>query len=426
MRWLIVLNLKTITFNHDLTDATLSALNIRQNKDFETALPEYDSAIPRSAQQQCAAYAIVPTKGRAVFVRCQFTLPAHGVFEVRATGGGVLGKLDARVVAGAGAGTVSVDFPLAHRNFGAVGRHDVIWRWLVRPKGASGWQTLVSTSHRIYLLLDIPGAPWVQTFGDKHCPWTDLLDHACAIASGARSEIAAAIAHVKAIYSNYSLRYDIVSGAPRYGFGQTSGSFKLTNWIAYVLQATPPAGTTFCQGSGEAYNNQWIVNCYDAAASLALMGKAVGARLDYYFHGPFGYLRFVLPIGRGKCNNPFYGCWSNTPIMGEDDTVRSRFGNHAYTKLAGQNNFDACMKKWRSWLEELILTIIYFIVWLILLIITLGLVNRSDLLDQAHGWLVNLTQADYNASVIDTSTPAEAAAAAGGAPVICTLDFQVV
>ena len=418
-------SLQTLTFNHDLSAATTSALNIRRNKDFETALPEYESAIPRSAQEQCAAYAIAPTRNQPVVVRCVFELPGGAGFEVKATGGGVLGDLDAKTVGPSGAGTVTVDLPLTHRNFAAIGRHDVTWQWWMRPQGTKNWQALVTTSHRIYLLLDLPTAPWMQTFGDKHCPWTDLLDHACVIAGGAGNEMAACIAHVKAIYSNYSLRYDIVSGAPRYGFGSTAGSFRLTNWIAYVLQATPPAGPTFCQGSGETYNNNWIINCYDAAASLALIGKAVGARLDYYFHGPFGYLRFVLPIGRGKCNNPFYGCFANNPVRGEDDATRSRFGNHAYTKLAGQNNYDACMKQWRSWLERLIITIIYFIVWLLLLIITFGLVNRFDLLDRAQGWLVNLTQPEYNAATIDTSTPAEASSA-GGIPFVCALDFQVV
>lgn len=421
-------SLKTITFNHDLTSAGTSALNIRKNKDFETALPEYDSAIARTPQQQCAAYALAPTRNQAAFVRCTFELSPAGTssFEVKATGGGVLGNLDARLVSFPGAATVTVDFPLAHRNFSAVGRHDVTWRWWMRPRGTKVWQALVATSHRIYLILNVPSAPWTQTYADKRNPWTDLLDHACAIAAGRKDEINASISIVKAIYTNYSLRYDIQTGAPRYGFGGMSGSFRLSNWIGYVLQGAPPASPTFCQGSGEVYNDNWIVNCYDAAASLALMGKVVGVRLDYYFHQPFGYLRFVTPIGRGKCNNPFYGCWSNDPVRDADDTTRTRFGNHAYSKLNGQRNFDACMKQWRSWFEQLILTIIYFIIWLILLILTLGQVNRSDLFDRARGWLVNMTQAEYNAATIDTSTPAEAAAAAGGNPVLCTLNFQIV
>lgn len=420
-------SLKTIRFNHDLSGATTSALNIRRNKDFETALPEYDSAILRNAQHQCAAYAIASTRNQAVFVRCSFELSPAGVasYEVKATGGGVLGELDAHSVSFTGAGSVTVDFPLAHRSFAAAGRHDVAWQWWARASGAPDWQPLVRTSHRIYLTLDLPGAPWTQTYGDKHNPWTDLLDHACSLVSGRKEEMGASISLAKAIYSDYSLRYDILTGAPRYGFGSTGGSFKLTNWIAYVLQGAPPPSPTFCQGSGEAYNDHWIINCYDAAASLALMGKVVGARLDYHFHGPFGYLRFVTPIGRGKCNNPFYGCWANDPVRGADDTTRTGFGNHAYTKLNGQKNFDACMKQWRSRLEQLILSIVYFIVWLIVLIATLGFVNRFDLLERAAGWLVNMTQSDYNAATIDTSTAPEAAAAAGGNPVLCVLNFQI-
>src|SRR5262245_19387632 len=101
--------------------------------------------------------------------------------------------------------------------------------------------------------------------------------------------MSASIAVTKAIYSNYSLRYDVRFGAPRYGFFGNSGSFKLTEWITSVLQGTPPANPTFCAGSAEAYNDNWIINCYDAAASLALTAKSIGARLDYYFHDPFGY-----------------------------------------------------------------------------------------------------------------------------------------
>jgi len=421
-------SLKTIVFNHDLNSATTSALNIRKNKDFETALPEYESTIARTAQQQCAAYAIAPTRNQAVFVRCTFQLSTAAVadFEVKVTSGGVLGALDVCAVSfSGGSSTVAVDFPLVHRDFAAAGRHDVTWQWWMRASSTEVWQPLVVTSHRIYLILDLPSAPWTQTYGDKRNPWTDLLDHACALVAGRKEEMGASISLAKAIYSNYSLRYDIRSGAPRYGFGGTSGSFNLNNWIGYVLQGAPPASQTFCQGSGETYNDHLIINCYDAAASLALMGKVVGAQLDYHFHGPFGYLRFVTPIGRGKCNNPFYGCWSNDPVRGADDTTRTRFGNHAYTKLNGQNNFDACMKQWRSWIEQLILGIVYFIVWLILLIITFGLVNRFDLLDRAQGWLVNMTQADYNTATIDTSTPPEAAAAAGGSPVLCALNFQI-
>jgi len=423
----MALELRSITFDHDPSQSATSALNIRRNKDFEVLIPEYDVTQPRPPTQQCAAYAIDATGGQAVFVRCVFRrAPADTEhWHVRATGGDVLGRLDSQAVTFPKAAVdVTVDLPLTHRTFAAVGRHLPVWHWECRPAGSPIWQPLATTFHCIYLLQSVPPAPWSQTFADRHNPWTDLLDHSCVIADGTTREMDAAIAHVKAINSNYGLRYDIVSGADRYGFAVSGDAFDLTDWIAFVLNGNPPGSPIFCQGTGEAYLNFDIVNCYDCAASLALMGKSVGARLDYYFHQPFGLLNFVLPIGRGKCNNPFYGCTGNDPIRGVDDATRTGFGNHAYTKLAGQNNFDACMRQWLSCLTQIILSVVMFLLWLIILILTFGTVSRTDLLERAHGWLVNLQQPSYDQITIDTSTPAEAVFA-GGSPVQQVLDFQV-
>jgi len=423
----MALELRTISFNHDVTQATTSALNIRRNKDFEVLVPEYDRSQPRPATEQCAAYAIDATRNQPVFVRCAFSRAGadSAAWEVRANGGGVLGALDPQGVAFAGgAGVATIDMPLAHRSFVSVGRHTVTWQWECRVQGALSWQPLVSTAHCIYLVLSTPPAPWTQTFADRHNPWTDLLDHSCVIAAGTKNEMNAAIAHVKAINGHYALRYDILQGRHRYGYRNTGNAFDLTNWIAYVLNGAPPGSPIFCPGTGESFLDYHIVNCYDCAASLALMGKSVGTRLDYYFHGPFGYLNIVVPIGRGRCNHPFYGCVANDPVKPPDDTLRSRFGNHAYTKLVGQTNFDACMKQWLSWLAQFFLKLLMFLVWLIILILTFGLVNRTDLLERAHGWLVNLSQTDYDKATIDTSTPAEAAVATGS-PAAQVLEFRV-
>src|SRR6185295_15824495 len=91
----MALKLKTITFNHNPADPTVSALNIRRNKDFEVLVPEYDIANPRPAVEQCAAYAIAPTTAQAVTVALGFGLgqPAQAAFEVKASGGGVLGAI---------------------------------------------------------------------------------------------------------------------------------------------------------------------------------------------------------------------------------------------------------------------------------------------------------------------------------------------
>ena len=417
----MTLALNTITFNHDLGSATTSAMNIRRDKDFEVPVPEYDSATPIPPSDSCAAYAATETSGQNVFIRVRMTIPgpANVTHEVRASGGGVLGALDPVQAVFAGVPSVVVDIPLQHRNFAQVGRHDITWQWESRQLGSKAWHALATTSHRIYVVLAVPPAPWSQTPASKKNPWTSLLDHSCSIATGAAQPETAFEMIVKDVHQNHSLRYDIVQGANRYGFRNTGNAFYLTNWIDYVLGGNAPVNPKFCGGTGEEYRNFLVINCYDCAASCALMAKVLGVAADYYFHQPFGYLKYVEPIGRGKCNNPFYGCTGNNPAVGPDDP-RTSFGNHAYPKINGNRNYDGCMREWLSPLAKLILILL----WLIILIITLGLLNVKSLLLRAGGWLIDLPQADYNTRTIDTSQPFEASAAAGGAPVLQVLDFS--
>jgi len=416
------ISLKTMTFNHDPSSASTSAMNIRRNKDFEVPLPEYDAAIPRTPAESCAAYAKQETAAQNVFVRTVFTGIGGGNphFEVRALGGGMLGALDPRPIDfTGGADTKTVDFPLTHRNFSAIARQDVTWQWQFREQGSPSWQPLVSTTHRIYVVLKVPPAPWTQMFADKRNPWTDLLDFCCAIASGKQNAPDAGESITKNVNEAYPLRYDIDSGSDRYWFTGTGSSFHLTNWINYVLKGNAPATPVFCNGTPEQYKNYWIVNCYDCAASAALMSKIVGADSDYYFHDPFGYLNYVEPIGRGKCNNPFYPCQGGSPAVGPDHQ-RSKFANHAYQKLNGTKNYDACMRDWLSPLAKWLLILL----WLILLIITFGAVNAKHLRLRAGGWLIDVTQAEYNTRTIDTSQAFEAAVA-GGSPALQVLNFMV-
>jgi hypothetical protein len=417
----MALELKTITFNHDPGSATTSAMNIRRDKDFEVLVPEYDSAAPVPPSESCAAYGRAETSGHNVFIRVSLTIsaPANITYEVRASGGGVLGALDPAQAVFAGGTSVVVDVSLPHRDFTRVGRHDMTWQWESRPLGSGAWQALATTSHRIYVVLAVPPTPWVQTPASKKNPWTSLLDTCCSIAAGSQDPESAFEKIVKDVHQNHSLRYDVFQGAPRYGFVTTGSSFLMTKWIDYVLGAAAPANPKFCPGTSEQYRHFLIVNCYDCAASCALMAKVLGVPADYYFHQPFGYLRYVEPIGRGKCNNPFYGCMGNNPAVGPD-AARTHFGNHAYPKLNGSQNYDGCMREWLAPLTKLMLILL----WLIILISTLGLLNVKSLLLRAGGWLIDLPQATYDARTIDTSQPFEASAASGGSPVAHVLDFS--
>jgi hypothetical protein len=95
-----------------------------------------------------------------------------------------------------------------------------------------------------------------------------------------------------------------------------------------------------------------------------------------------------------------------------DDDGRTAFGNHAYTKQSG-NNYDACMRGSLGCLTALG----YYILGLLVLIFTLGAAASLAhlLFMRGAGWLVDMTQSDYQQLVLDTSTPAELAAD-GGTP----------
>jgi hypothetical protein len=252
----------------------------------------------------------------------------------------------------------------------------------------------IRTRHRIYVVLQSPPAPWSQTDAVRY-PWTAALDYAIVNANAralddAREAAARIVQHV----NGEPLKYDIWQGAPAY---YSFGTFMIDAWLG-------------------GFTNGPIVNCYDCASAVATFANVVGCELTYQFHGPFGYLDPVYPIGRGLCNNPFYGSWPapyNVPLVGTDDAGRTSFGNHAYTKQAG-NNYDACMRSTLGCLTGLA----YFLLGLLILILSLGAAASLAhlLFMKGAGWLVNMSQSEYEGLVLDTSTPAEAARA-GGAPV---------
>jgi hypothetical protein len=432
----VSLELNTITFNHDFSDKSVSALNIRRNKDEEIfpihPIPEYNREVPRETWQSCATYAITETRGQSVFIRVSFGIPSPSnvTYEVRAGGGSIMGELNPFQVVFNGTATASVDIPLSQRTFREIGRHDITWEWQYRQLGTSSWESLATTSHRIYLIINVPASPWTQVPSDPRNPWTDLLDDCCVIASGSRNDIEAAKKVTKGIYGLNNLRYDIKSGSPRY-YVQFP-TFELTNWIDYALKGNAPNDVIFCEGTAQEHNDFWIVNCHDCAGALTLMSKVVGAQVDYYYHGPtFGYLNYVVPIGRGRSNNPFWLDNQCQPIrdpIADPDAgppERSPFGNHGYTKLNHTNNYDATMKRWVHPVFEILLVFLGNMYrWLARILRAFGFRSGADtlfaraeeLFDRAEGWLIDLTQATYEEMTIDRSQDFEDQYAQGGHP----------
>ncbi len=246
----------------------------------------------------------------------------------------------------------------------------------------------------------------------------DLLDHACPMAQGVADDVSVVRGITRSINRNYGLRYDIVrSGTANYEFGRTGSQFNLTNWIEFVLNGNPPAGASTCDPDSGTWPTYKVVSCHDCAAAVALTAAVLGVGAGYYWHEPFGYLKYVESIGRGICNNPFYfpGCVSQPPIVGED-TPRTNVVNHTYVKLRDRN-YDACFRQSVDFFAYVIyLAVAFLLFW------WPGLAERYY--DMAFGYQINVSQSEYENHIIDTSTPLEAGGA-GGMPVQEAMDFQV-
>jgi hypothetical protein len=393
------LELSVLEFDHDPRDDATSALNVRRNRDHEVPLPEWVRGRSTTPGDSQVAYAIAETAGRPVTVRATFTRPAGAPadWEVRVDGGGVLGPIDPQVIAFAGAAPAAAALlPLARRAFPAVGRHDVTWRWFGRPAGEGGpWRPFATTHHRVYLLLAVPGEPWSPAFASARNPWTDVLDVSCALARGSGDPDGATRGIVKGVYSRFRLEYDIENGASRYFVL----AFELSRWVERVLRGHRGDAPYLPDCPGERYWADWVVNCLDCAAAVTLMATVLGAPVGCRTQSPFGFVRLIEPIGRGPCNNPFYGCGGD-PIVGPRQR-RKPFDYHAFAVL-GRGTFDACLRVCVPWLVRAAL----LIAWALLAVVTLGRARRGSLLDDADGWLVGVARDAYQRRVIDPRGPA--------------------
>jgi hypothetical protein len=133
---------------------------------------------------------------------------------------------------------------------------------------------------------------------------------------------------VQSVFNNTPPRYDIWRGANY--FTTINGWNNITlHYNAYL----------------NAHNNlpNSILNCYDAAAVLQHYLQYNRYASSYCFMSPFGYLRQSNLIGRGQCNNPFYGGSGGPAIINRQYNTRTAFGNHAFLHLTSNSAIvDAC------------------------------------------------------------------------------------
>ncbi len=202
---------------------------------------------------------------------------------------------------------------------GYVGKHLFAWDWMY--KNVNGSSTVEKPmgrtgEHLVYTLLDTPQAP-------QAIPWLEALDIAATLAYGRTTAADATRDIWEEFYLHAGGSYDTFSGAAQYT-GSRTWDFNLTSWLANYKSGS--IGT---------------VNCYDMGKSVVIFSNALGANAVYTYVSSFGYLNCVKPIGKGWANNPFYDNpgYNSNPVMPEDSgnaDGRSRFGNHGFTRVAGQ------------------------------------------------------------------------------------------
>jgi hypothetical protein len=359
-----------------------SALHIRRNQDFEVAWPEYNGKDQVNKPDSLAAYSIVNTTNQDVFIFVRFQKLSNACtsYEIRAEGGGILGELlPTRIDFPSGETSTNACIPLNNRRFEEVGKYAVVWNWFYREESSDTWQFLGTTKHKVYLTYFAPQAPWSAELCNRNNPWTELLEVCCEIAQGASDEMSTLAEITKAINNRYNLKYDIIAGAPRYSWtiyrkGRSVTVFDLRNWINFVLKGNPPSNVLYLPGTKEEYKHFQIVGCQDTAAAVAIMSSVTGVRATVAFHAHFGYLQLVYPIGRDKSNNPYTYLNPNRPTSAiiSDSEGQTKFQFHYYVK-SGDSIFDSCM---RAAIDQ----------------------------PENEGWLVNVSQLEYEESTIDRST----------------------
>lgn len=359
------------------------ALHLRKNQDFEIQWPEYQCPNSMPHNPSFAAYPICESAGKAVYILAGFEeiSPAGQVYEVKAEGGGVMGPLSPQEVDfSGGRGSLQAVFPLTQRAFEKIGCHSITWSWFYRRRGESSWHAFDLTETQLLLTWAPPASPWSGLPFHRLNPWIDLLKVCCRLAEGATSATEALSILTRAINSRFDLKYDIVAGAPHFTTtvdieGTPRSEFDLQDWTEFVLNQQICRDIHFLPGTAEEHDHFHIVGCQDTAAALALMASILGIDATIHLHEHFGYLKYILPIGRGKSNSPYPYLYPHQPTPADrgDDEERTKFQFHYYVCSNGKL-FDACMRAWS--------------------------------MDPAKlGWLIDLSQNEYEEQVIDRSSP---------------------
>ncbi len=274
------MQVEEIHFNHDTTSASQDALTICRNASAGAAItaPEWRRS---PTKREPAAYARDALAGPAT-IKAKFSGgPPEDTVEVRAVDAnepvrkpgcaglivwllesiadalfGTVAEVAAKPVSFDASGDSGLEtFTLTGPWLGPdgfVSRRDTVWKWQYRDGG--GWTDFDTTDHTVYVVLDVPGDPWVQSGPPTQLPWADALDRACRWAVGADTIDEAAERITRRVN-----RVSNVSYTPWTIFG--SGTYQLASYLSHL--------------SGGPFQ----MNCTDCANAVTTLANLLGCRL---------------------------------------------------------------------------------------------------------------------------------------------------
>ena len=327
------LTVAAIKFNHDPTHASVDALSIRQDALIPVDIPEWRLGHTTAAQSP-AAYAIDAVTGKTVTVQAKFTIDTTDAtsLQIQATGGGILGAIDATTVnffnGVSSPEYVTLNLPSHQLAAGGIQAINAAFAWQYK-QGAHAWKPAATTNHRIYTVMTQPSMPWQQSSDplESQLPWVTALEYACTWASSKTTATEALTEVTTKINSAYGLTYDTTSGASFYtAMNPTKGNvFLLTSFLIKLGGGTGLGGK---------------VNCTDCATFVTTFSNLVGCNIQASVMGNPSAGGFdcnqIQAIGSTSWAYPF-------PVGGH-----GRFSYHevAWTAATGNSDYiyDACLK----------------------------------------------------------------------------------
>lgn len=260
-----MIRIESISFNHEPSATVRDALKIRKNQDVDVSAPEWITGMSRASDSP-AAYTMDQLRTGGLTINVKFKRDSSDLPNVTvnaaAVGGHILGNLAPKTISFGSSLTFFQTFDIQPAVVPSVGLWDIAWNWRI---AGVPFQT---TNHRIYILVGAPQPPWGQlgsSFAGFQVPWTDVLDHACRQAQGARTvnEVAERLTRWVNSLGGSKLQYAELTG---------NSTFTIPNMTTFMCRRFLDV---LASGPGVKAN----VNCTDCATILSSFANILGCNL---------------------------------------------------------------------------------------------------------------------------------------------------